>query len=86
MLEAGAFAKCVIASEVYPYTIDGVHEKNCYLVPEKKEHKLWRKYVVDLINDKEKRDFLGKNLFDTVQKYNLVDVTKKRLEIYDSLI
>ena len=82
LLEASAFSLPVIASEVDPYTIDGVHNENCMLIPSRKEHKLWIKYVEELVRDADKRKRLGNNLHKTMKKYDLSIVTKQREDIY----
>jgi glycosyltransferase involved in cell wall biosynthesis len=86
VIEAGFHKKPLIASELYPYQIDGIHKKNCLLVPEKKEHKEWYENAKMLIKNNQMRVDLGEALYETVKdKYDLKNVTRKRAQLYKSL-
>lgn len=78
----------IVCSDIPPYNIDGVHERNCLLVPNKKNNdKFWFKYLKKLILDEEYRNQIGQNLYDDFSdKYHLATVTKKRAEFYEKLV
>ena len=78
----------IVCSDIPPYNVDGVHERNCMLVPSKKNaDKYWFKYLKRLILDEDFRKELGENLYeDFSDKYNLKTVTAKRAEFYESLV
>ena len=60
---------------------------NGLLVDTAKNHKLWGKYVNKLADDREMLHKLQENLYNTVKDtYSLESVTKKRAELYKSLI
>jgi glycosyltransferase involved in cell wall biosynthesis len=86
MLEAGSKKKPIIVSGVAPY-LDGVHGKNCLVVEPKKEHKLWVKYVNQLIDSPQMRLDLGESLYEYVTaKFNLDYSTIIRAEVYRKLL
>jgi glycosyltransferase involved in cell wall biosynthesis len=86
MLEAGSKKKPIIVSGVEPY-LDGVHGKNCLVVEPKKEHKLWVKYVNQLIDSPQMRLDLGESLYEYVTtKFNLDYTTIMRAEVYKKLL
>jgi glycosyltransferase involved in cell wall biosynthesis len=78
----------VVCSDMAPYNVDGVHMKNCILIPTKKNaHKYWKKELKKLILDADLRKKIGENLYDDFsEKYNLENVTKKRIEFYNQII
>ena len=95
--EAGFHKKALIAQDFGPYQIDLIDalEKggtinpkgNALLVPSIKNHKLWYEHIKRLINNPELVKQLQTNLFDTVKDtYNIETITKKRRELYKSLI
>lgn len=77
----------IICSDVIPYNVDGVNGHNCILIKDKKnQEKDWAKALKKLILDKEYRHELGNNLYnDFKEKYNLIEVTKTRVELYQSI-
>jgi glycosyltransferase involved in cell wall biosynthesis len=86
LIEAGFHKKPLIASQVFPYQIDGIHGKNIFLVEDKKAHKDWFKYAKMLVGSEQMRIDMGEALYETVKdKYNLSNVTQKRAQIYKSL-
>ena len=86
VIEAGFHKKALIASDIYPYQIDGIHEKNMMLVGDRKAHKLFPKYVKKLIMNKNMREDMGEMLYETVKdKYNLDNVTTNRAKAYKSI-
>jgi glycosyltransferase involved in cell wall biosynthesis len=86
LLEAGAKKKPIIASKVQPY-LDGEHGKNCLLVEPKKEHKLWIKYVKDLIESPQMQLDLGENLYEyVITNFDLINTSAKRAQVYEEII
>lgn len=86
MLEAGAKKKPIIVSGVMPY-LDGVHLKNCLIVDPKKEHKLWIKYVNQLVDNSQMRLDFGENLYEyVVTNFDLEKITSKRAEVYNKIL
>ena len=78
----------IVCSDIPPYNVDGIHERNCMLVPVKKNaDKYWYKYLKRLILDKDFRQELGSNLYDDFSvKYNLKNVTNNRAKFYQNVI
>lgn len=78
----------VVCSDVKPYNVDGVHMDNCVLIPDKiNNNKYWYKYLKMLILDGELRNRIGNRLYDTFcEKYHMNTVSKKRYELYKSII
>lgn len=78
----------IVCSDIPPYNVDGIHERNCMLVPAKKNaDKYWYKYLKRLIVDKNFREELGNNLYyDFSVKYNLKTVTNNRSKFYKNVI
>lgn len=78
----------IVCTDIPPYNVDGIHERNCLLVPNKKNSdKYWFKYLKKLILDENYRNEIGENLYeDFKEKYNLKDVTAKRAEFYESVV
>jgi len=77
-----------VSSDIQPYNVDGVHEVNCILIPNKKNSdKYWFKYLKKLILDEDYRKRIGQNLHDDFEeKFNLKDVTIKRAKFYESVV
>lgn len=77
----------IICSDVVPYNVDGIDGHNCFLIKNKKnQEKDWAKAIKKLILDKNLRIDIGQNLYDSFfDKYNLVNVTKKRAELYEMI-
>ena len=97
VIEAGFKHKAIIAEEVGPYKIDlkpmikkGGEidtEGNSLLVNPSKTHKQWSKYITYLVNNQDKIKLLQDNLYETVkEKYNLLNVTKERVQIYKTIL
>jgi len=83
LLEAGAKKKPIIVSGVTPY-LDGEHLKNCLIVDAKKEHKLWIKYVNQMVDNSQMRLDFGENLYEYVlNNFDLEKITEKRAEFYN---
>lgn len=78
----------IVCSDVIPYNVEGRHMENCILIPIKSNpHKYWAKYLKKLILDADLRKQLGEQLYqDFSVKYNLADVTQKRVDFYKSII
>ena len=86
LIEAGFHKKALIASKIYPYEIDGIHGKNCFLVEEKKSHKDFFDFAKKLVKNPQMRIDMGEALYETVKdRYNINNVTKKRAQAYKSL-
>lgn len=86
IIEAGFHKKPIIVSEIEPYLIDIIDNKNGLIVPKKKGHKLWKKYLHKLIESSAMREDLGNALYETVYNtYRLDIVTKHRKQLYESL-
>ena len=97
VIECGFTHTAFIGQNFGAYTIDikpmitkggVIHEDgNGLLVDTAKNHKLWGKYVNKLADDREMLHKLQENLYNTVKDtYSLESVTKKRAELYKSLI
>jgi glycosyltransferase involved in cell wall biosynthesis len=82
-IEAGFMGKALIASDVMPYTID-LNNKNSILIRENR-HRDWYKAMVKLIRNPSMREDLAKQLTEDMSKYNITEVNKTRLEIYNNL-
>ena len=78
----------VICSDMPPYNIYGKDMENCLLIPPKKNaKKYWIKALKKLISDKNLRIRIGEGLHDTfMEKFNLKNVTKTRIEFYEKII
>jgi len=82
VVEAGVYSLPVVASDVAPYREIIKHGENGFLAKNTRE---WIKYLTRLINDKELRIIMGKNLRATVEKrYNAND-QKKLVDLYRKL-
>lgn len=85
MLEAGSKKKPIVVSAVQPFN-DGIHGVNCLKVEIAKEHKLWIKYVNQLVDSAQMRLDLGENLYQHVlDNFELSSTTAKRAEIYKNI-
>ena len=95
-VEAGFTKTALICSDFGPYTICSKPlikfggeidpEGNCLLVDDSKKHKLWKKYILKLVEHPEYIDILKENLYNTVKdKYDIRNVTKLRAEWYKSI-
>jgi glycosyltransferase involved in cell wall biosynthesis len=59
---------------------------NGFLIPSRKNHKLWFKYIKYLVDNPEKITEMGERLYETVNgKYDMESVCKERLELYRKL-
>jgi hypothetical protein len=84
LIEAGAFKKPIIVSNVEPFKCYLKHKENCLVVSKKSE---WNKWSKLLSNDADMRKELGENLFkDTMREFNTEIITKKRIEFYKSIL
>lgn len=87
LIETGIMRSALIASDIHIYGDMIEHGKTGLLIPAKKDHKLWYKYIKELILDEELRTSLQNNLYDLVSpKYHLDVITKQRCEWYKGLI
>lgn len=77
----------IICSDIPPYNVDGVHMKNCMLIPFKKNNdKDWYKAIKKLIVDPSLREQLGNQMYEDFKvKYNLKDVTEARAQFYSTV-
>lgn len=78
----------IICTDIPPYNVDGVHMKNCILIPYKKHNeKEWYKAIKKLTMEPNLREDLGNQLYEDFKvKYNLKHVTEKRAEFYNSVV
>ena len=95
VIEAGFHKKCLIASNLGPYTIDLKHslnhgnfvDGNSLLVDESRNHSDWFKYTKKLIDNPNWAIEMGERLHEHVMKhYDLNIVTKNRAEFYKSIV
>jgi glycosyltransferase involved in cell wall biosynthesis len=96
VIEAGFHKKALIASDFGPYQIDLVNayerggkfneNGNALLVQKIRNHKEWGKYLNFLYNNPEIITQLGENLYESVQKYHIDNVTKSRSEFYKTIV
>lgn len=87
IIETGVMNKALIASDLYIYKELLEHGKNALLIDPKKDHKLWAKYIKQLILEPEYRKELADNLTQLVlPKYSLVEVTKIRVDFYKKIL
>ena len=96
VIEAGFHKKALITSDFGPYQIDLVNayerggtinpEGNALLVQKNRNHKEWGKYLEFLYKNPELITQLGENLYNSVQKYHINNVTKSRAEFYKSIV
>ncbi len=84
----------IICSDMAPYNVDGVHMKNCILIPYKKNGLInrkvdrdWAKAIKKLVLEPNLRDDLGNQLYEDFKvKYNLKYVTETRAQFYKSVV
>jgi glycosyltransferase involved in cell wall biosynthesis len=88
LIEAFPFKLAVVASDVVPYKIDGVNDKNCLLIPNtKNSDREYAKAIKKLIQNPNMRIDLGEKLYEDLKpKYDLDVITKIRAEFYKSII
>lgn len=87
IIEAGMMSKALIASDLYVYKELLTHGETAMLVEPRKDHKLWYKYIKELVLNEELRNSLQKNLYNFVYpRYNLAKVTKDRCEWYKEIL
>jgi len=88
MVESWSRKLPVVANDVIPYNVDGVHMQNCLLVPNKPNNKKhWYKNLKKLIIDKELRNNIGETFYnDFSKKYHLNTVNNNRVEFYKNVI
>ncbi len=83
-MEAAAFSKALIISDVEPFSPYLKHKENCLKVRKKSE---WQKWLKMLANDRAMREELGSNLHkDGLIDFNLEDITKRRYEFYKEVV
>lgn len=86
IIETGMMGKALIASDVFIYKELLTHGENAMLVDPKKNHKLWYKYIKQLVLDEELRKKLQKNLYNLVHpEYTLQNVTSDRCAFYEEV-
>lgn len=78
----------VVCSDVIPYNVDIVDGHNGFLIPNKKKTtKYWYKTLKKLILDGDLRNKIGEQLHnDLSDKFDLINVTKKRIGLFESLV
>lgn len=87
LIETGIHKLAIIASDLYRYGEMINHGENGLLVDPRKDHKLWYKYIKQLILDPDLRAKLGQGLYDTIYpKYTLKYQTERRCAWYKSLL
>ncbi len=96
VIEAGFHKKALITSDFGPYQIDLVNayerggginpDGNAFLVDKHRNHKQWGKYLEILYKNPDLITQLGENLYNSVQKYHIDNVTKTRAEFYKSIV
>lgn len=87
LIETGMMGKALIASDMYVYNELLDHGKTAMMVDPKKNHKLWYKYIKQLVLDDDLRNELGKNLYNMVKPlYTLKHVTDGRCDWYKEIL
>lgn len=97
VIEAGFHKVPIIASNYGPYTTDidsgyignGQYKDsgNGFLVDPTKNNKDWVRFIKYFLNNRDKADEYGENLYNTVKdKYELSNVTQTRKQIYDQFL
>jgi glycosyltransferase involved in cell wall biosynthesis len=87
LIETGMMGKALIASDLYMYKELLIHGHDAMLIYPRKDHKLWFKYIKELILNEELRLQLAKNLRELVYpKYTLENVTNERCAWYKSIV
>ena len=84
IIEAGFMKKAVICSNVIPYQIDCVHNKNSLVARYKGD---WYRSMVQLMNNKNLVEDLSENLYETVkERYHIKTANDIRNDLYQQLI
>ena len=87
LIETGMMNKALIASDLYIYKELLEHGKNALLVDPRKDHKLWFKYIKQIILEPELRHELADNLTKLIYpEYSLGNVTNNRCEWYKQIV
>ena len=87
IIEAGFMHKAAIVSEVYPYTIDCVHEDNALMVKPGRNHIDFFTSVRKLVNNPDQAFDLGEALYETVKdKYHIATQNEIRKDLYKQLL
>jgi len=96
VIEAGFHKKALITSDFGPYQIDLINayerggsinpDGNAFLVQKVRNHKEWGKYLKILYKNPDLITQLGENLYNSVQKYHIDNVTKSRSELYYHIV
>ena len=78
----------LICTDIPPYNVDGIHMRNCILVPyNRKSGKQWGKAIKLLTTETNLREDLGNQLYEDFKvKYNLKHVTNNRAEFYKAAV
>lgn len=83
MIEAGAFRKAVIVSNVQPYTNIIKHKRNCLAVHDKSE---WFSHSKMLLDNRNLAIDLGEQLHEDTQRFSIENVNKKRFKFLEQCI
>ncbi len=97
IIEAGFHKKAIICQDFGPYTIVTInsYEKggeynengNALMVDSSKNHKLWFKFIKELVENENLRNKLSENLHNTVKdKFSLVTTAKMRADFYKEIL
>jgi len=87
LIETGMMKSALIASDIHIYGEMLEHGKTGLLIPAKKDHKLWYKYIKELILNEELRTSLQNNLHDLVDPaYRLDVLTEDRCNWYKEIL
>jgi len=87
IIETGMMAKCLIASDLYVYNELLTHGENAMLVNPRKNHKLWFRYIKQLVLDEDLRKKMSNSLYNLVNPcYTLEHVTNKRCAWYKKIL
>ncbi|MBU1082711.1 MAG: hypothetical protein KKB59_19655 [Spirochaetes bacterium] len=87
IIETGMMEKALIASDLYVYHDLLEHGVTGMLVDPKKNHKLWYRYIRDLVLDDAMRNEMSAALHKLVYpRYTLETVTKERCEWYKKIL
>lgn len=87
IIETGLCKKALIASDLYMYQQLLTHGENALLVNPRKNHKLWHKYIRQLVLDDAMRKELSEKLYNLVFPcYTLEYVTNERCNWYKELL
>ena len=82
LIEAGAFQKAVVVSNVKPYSKVMRHGKNCLSVNNKSD---WKKHCETLINNPSMGIDLGLQLEQDTKDYDIKEVNKLRFKFYQDV-